>query len=102
MAFEESSSEGNENSSSLGEDMALFFKSFNEMMKSHKFKSRKKHNKSRSRKICYNYGKNGHFIDNCPYDNKDDMEEKEEKKVYAKNKKFFKKRHSREAHMGKE
>jgi hypothetical protein len=71
--------------------MTLFIRSFKRMMKSHKFKS-KKNDKSRSRKNCYNYGKNGHFITNCPYDKNDD---KEEKKGYPKNKRFFKKRHTR-------
>jgi hypothetical protein len=70
-------------------------------MKRHKFKSNKKSGNSRLR-TCYNCGKSGYFIVNCPYEKNEEKEEKEEKNIYTKNKKIFKKRHSGEAHIGKE
>lgn len=69
------------------------------MMKSHKFKRNKKNDKSRSRENAIIVVRNGHFIANCPCEYK---KEKPKKRGYVKNKKFFKKRLSGEAHIGKE
>jgi methionyl-tRNA synthetase len=49
------------------EDMALLIKKFNKYMnKRRPFKGDKKE-KTRSKRVCYNCGKNGHFIAQCPY-----------------------------------
>jgi hypothetical protein len=51
--------------------------------------------------VCYNCCKNGHFIPQCPYEKKEEDNEKKKKfdKGYKKDKKFTKKKHSRQAHV---
>jgi hypothetical protein len=71
--------------------MALFIKKFNKyIMKRRSFKGDRKE-KTRSKRVCYNCGKNGHFIVQYPYERKD----------YNKNKKFTKKPYG-QAHIGQE
>jgi hypothetical protein len=54
--------------------------------------------------VCYNYGKNGYFIAQCPYENKEDDHEKKKKldKGYKKDKKFPEKQPYGQAHVGQE
>jgi hypothetical protein len=50
------------------EEMALFIKKFNKYIsKRRPFKGDKKE-KTRSKRVCYNCGKNEHFIAQCPYE----------------------------------
>jgi hypothetical protein len=54
--------------------------------------------------VCYNCGKNGHFIAQCPYERKQENNEKKKKldKGYNKDKKFTKKKSYGQAHVGQE
>jgi hypothetical protein len=54
------------------EGMALFIKKFNKYIsKRRQFKGDMKE-KTRSKRLCYNCGKDGHFIGQCPYERKDE------------------------------
>jgi hypothetical protein len=58
------------------EEMTLFIKKFNKYIsKIRPFKGDKKV-KTRSKRVCYNYGKNRHFIAQCPYERKDEDDDK--------------------------
>jgi hypothetical protein len=64
------------------------------------FKGDKKE-KTRSKRVCYNCGKNGYFIAQCPYERKDEDNNKKKKKDKSyKDKKFTKKRSYGQAHVG--
>jgi hypothetical protein len=54
--------------------------------------------------VCYNCGKNAHFITQCPYERKEEDNKKKKKldKGYKKDKKFTKKKPYAQAHIGKE
>jgi hypothetical protein len=53
------------------EEMALFIKKFNSFIsKRTPYKGDRKE-KPRSKRVCYNCGKNGHFIAQCPYEKKE-------------------------------
>ena len=103
---EESSSEEDESSNMDDEEMALFIRRFKRFMKKERYnKGDNKKDKSRTRgkRSCYNCGKSGYFIANCPYEKKDEEEgKKEKKKSFKKNEKFFKKKIKGEAYLGKE
>jgi hypothetical protein len=67
--------------------MTLIIKSFYQILK----QRRRKDYKSRSRRVCYQCGKSGHFIAKCPISSESDREEdkkgkKKEKKRYYKKK----------------
>jgi hypothetical protein len=86
------------------EEMTLFIKKFNKFIsKRRPFKGDKKE-KSRSKRVCYNCGKSGHFIAQCPYERKEEDNNKKKKpdKGYMKDKKFTKKKPNRQAHVGQE
>jgi hypothetical protein len=58
------------------EEMTLFIKKFNKYIsKIRPFKGDKKEN-TRSKRVCYNYGKNRYFIAQCPYERKDEDDDK--------------------------
>jgi hypothetical protein len=83
--------------------MALFIKKFNKFIsKRRHFKGDKKE-KPRSR-VCYNCGKSEHFIAQCPYEKKEEDNDKKKKldKGYKKDKKSTKKKPYRQAHVGQE
>jgi hypothetical protein len=62
----ESSSEEDEEKEYDEDEMALFMKKFNKYIsKRRAFKGDKKE-KTKSKRVCYNCGKNGHFIMQCP------------------------------------
>jgi hypothetical protein len=86
------------------EEMALFIKKFNKYMNKRRPFNRDKKKKTRSKRVCYNCGKNGHFIAECPYERKVEYDDKKRKKdkSYKKDKKFFKKKSYGEAHIGHE
>jgi hypothetical protein len=54
--------------------------------------------------VCYNCGKNGHFIIQCPYERKEEDNKKKKNldKGYTKDKKFTKKKPFGQAHVGQE
>jgi hypothetical protein len=84
--------------------MAVFIKKLNKFIhKRRPFKGDKKE-RPRSKRVCYNCGKNGHFIAQCPYEKKEEDNEKKKKfdKGYKKDKKFTKKKPYRQAHVGQE
>jgi hypothetical protein len=94
IAFKETEEKKEESTSSRqpidaskldNEEMALIIKSFRQILK----QRRGKDYKPRSKKVCYKYGKPGHFIAKCPLssdsDRGDDKKEKRrEKKRYYK------------------
>jgi hypothetical protein len=85
------------------EEMALFINKFNKYMnKRRPLKGDKE--KTRSKRVCYNCGKNGHFIAQCPYERKyeDDDKKKKKEKGYKKDKKFLKTKFYGQAHIGQE
>jgi hypothetical protein len=52
--------------------MALFIKKFNTyVIKRRPFKGDKKE-RTRSKRVCYNCEKSGHFIAQCPYERKEE------------------------------
>jgi hypothetical protein len=72
--------------------MSLFIKKFNKFIsKRRPFKGDRKE-KTRSKRVSYNYGKSGHFIAQCPYERKKEDNDKKNKinKGYKKEKKFTK------------
>jgi hypothetical protein len=54
--------------------------------------------------VCYNGGKNGHFISQCPYERKEEDNDKKKKfdKGYQKDKKYTKKKPYGQTHVGQE
>jgi hypothetical protein len=54
--------------------------------------------------VCYNCGKNGYFIAQCPYKRKEEDNDKRKKfdKCYKKDKKYTKKKPYGQAHVGQE
>jgi hypothetical protein len=86
------------------DEMALFIKKFNKYIsKRRAFKGDKKE-KTRSKRVCYNCDKNGHFIKQCLYERKDEDNDKNKKKdkSYKKDKKFTKKKSYGQAHVDQE
>jgi hypothetical protein len=77
--------------------MTLFIK------KRRPYKGEKKEKPS-SKRVCYNYGKNVHFIAQCPYERKEEDNDKRKKfdKCYKKDKKYTKKKSYGQAHVGEE
>jgi hypothetical protein len=110
----ESSSSSEEDEDSDDDDdkgMALFIKKYNKFIAKRRANKGYKGEKPRSKgkRICYNYGKYGHFIAQCPYERRsedgDKKKKKEEDKTYTKDKKdkkYFKKKSYGEAYIGQE
>jgi hypothetical protein len=88
VVVESSSEEEEEEDSSEydAEEMALFMRKFKKYMNKKKFsKGDKKFNtKSTTKRICYNCGKHGHFITNCPFEHRDDDDDNKKSKFYKK------------------
>jgi hypothetical protein len=99
IMIESSSEEDDDEEKEYDEDeMALFIKKFNKYIsKRRAFKGDKKE-KTRSKIVCYNCGKSEHFIAQCPYERKDEDNDKNKKK----GKSYKKTRNSqRKSPMGK-
>jgi hypothetical protein len=77
-------------------EMALSIKSFRQILKQRKGKDYK----PRSKRVCYRYGKSGHFIAKCPYTSDSDRDDDKKGKKKMENKRYCKK--GGEAHMGRE
>jgi hypothetical protein len=84
--------------------VALFIKRFNKFIKKRRPYKGDRREKPRSKRVCYNCRKNGHFIAQCPYERKEEDNEKKKKldKGYKKDKKFPKKKPYGQDHIGQE
>jgi hypothetical protein len=78
------------------EEMALIIKCFRQILK----QRRGKDYKPRSKRVCYQCGKSGHFIAKCPYSSESDRDEDKKGKKKMEKKYYMKK--GGEAHMGRE
>jgi hypothetical protein len=77
-------------------EMALIIKSFRQILK----QRRGKDYKPRSKKVCYKYGKPGHFIAKCPLSS--DSDRGDDKKGKRKEKKRYYKKKGDDAHVCRE
>jgi hypothetical protein len=86
------------------DEMTLFIKKFNKFIKKRRPYKGERKEKPMSKRVCYNYGKNGHFIVQCPYERKKEYNDKRKKfdKNYKKGKKYTKKKPYGQAHVGQE
>jgi hypothetical protein len=86
------------------DEVILFIKKFNEFIKKRRAYKRERKETSRSKIVCYNYGKNGYFIAQFLYERKEEENDKRKKFVqcYKKDKKYTKKKHYGQAHVGQE
>jgi hypothetical protein len=57
-------------------EVALFIKRFNKYIKKRRPYKGERKEKPRSKRVCYNYGKNRHFIAQCPYERKEEDNDK--------------------------
>jgi hypothetical protein len=62
------------------EELALFIKKFNKYISKRGPFKRDKKEKTRSKRVCYNYGKNGYFIAQCSHERNDEDNNKKNKK----------------------
>jgi hypothetical protein len=95
IVIESSSEEEEDQKKEYDEDeMALFINKFNKYISKRRSFNGDRKEKTRSKRVCYNYGKNGYFITQCPYKRKDEDNDKKKKidKSYKKDKKFTKKK----------
>jgi hypothetical protein len=85
-------------------EVTLFIKKFNKFIKKRISYKEDRREKPRSKRVCYNYGKNGYFIAQCPYERKEEDNEKKKKldKCYKKDMKFTKKKPYGQAHVRQE
>jgi hypothetical protein len=101
---EEEEEEDEDNEREYDEDeVALFIKKFNKFIKKRRPYKGERKEKPRSKSMCYNYGKHGNFIAQCPYERKEEYNDKRKKfdKGYKKDKKYTKKPYG-QAHVGQE
>jgi hypothetical protein len=86
------------------DEVALFIKKFNKFIKKKRPYKGERNEKPRSKRVCYNCGMNGHFIAQCPYESKEEDNDKRKKfdQVYKKDKKYTKKKLYGQAHVGQE
>jgi hypothetical protein len=77
---EEEEEEEEDNEKEYDEDkVALFIKKFNKFIKRRRpYKGESKEN-TRSKRVCYNYSKNGDFIAQCPHERKEEDNDKRKK-----------------------
>jgi hypothetical protein len=73
--------------------MASFIKKFNKFIKKRRPYKGERKVKLRSKRVCYNSDKNEYFIAQCPYEKKEEDNDKRKKfdKGYKKDKKYTKK-----------
>jgi hypothetical protein len=106
---EEEEEEEEDSSECDAKEMAPLMRKSNKYMNKKKFSKgdKKSNTKSTTKRICYNCGKHGHFIANCPFERREDDDEKKKSKFYKKDKgykksdKSYKKSYG-EAHIGQE
>jgi hypothetical protein len=86
------------------ETMILFIKKFNKYIKKRRPYKGDRKEKPKSKRVCYNCDKNGHFIVQSPYERKEEDNDNKKKfdKGYKKDKKYTKKKHYGQAHVGQE
>jgi hypothetical protein len=86
------------------DEVDLFIKKFNKFIKKRRLYKEERKEKPRSKRVCYNYGKNGHFMAQCPYERKKEDNDNRKKfdKCYKKDKKYTKKKTYGHAHVGQE
>jgi hypothetical protein len=102
---EEEEEEEEDNEREYDEDkVALFIKKFNKFIKKRRSYKGERKEKPKSKRVCYNYGKNGHFIAQCPYERKEEDNDKRNKfdKGYKKDNKYAKKKPYGQTHIGQE
>jgi hypothetical protein len=66
--------------------MTLFMKKFKKYIKKKKLKKGDKKLKTTIKRTYYNYGKHGHFIANCPFERRNNSDDKKKYKPYKKDK----------------
>jgi hypothetical protein len=86
------------------DEVTLFIKKFNNFIKRKRPYKGERKEKPISKRVCYNCGKNGHFIAQCPYERKEEDNDKKNKfdKGYKKDKKCTKKKPYGQAHVDQE
>jgi hypothetical protein len=86
------------------DEMTFFIKKFNKFNKKRRPYKGERKEKPRSKRVCYNYGKNKHFIAQYPYERKEEDNDKRKKfdKGYEKDKKYTKKKPYGQAHVDQE
>jgi hypothetical protein len=88
--------------------MVLFMKKFKKYIKKKKFAKGDKKLKTTAKRTCYNCGKHGHFIANCPPERRNDGDNKKKYKPYKKDKGYkrsdkpYKKKSYGQTHIGQE
>jgi hypothetical protein len=84
--------------------MVLFIKKFNKYIKKRRPYNGDRKEKPRSKRMCYNCGKNGHFIVQWLYERKeeDNIKKKKFDKGYKKDMKYTKKKPYDQAHVSQE
>jgi hypothetical protein len=80
---------------------------FKKYVKKKKFSNGENKVKSKTKRTFYNCGKHGHIIANCPFERRDEKDEKKYKpykkdKGYKRSDKPYKKKSYDEAHIGQE
>jgi hypothetical protein len=78
--------------------MSLIIKSFRQILKQRKGKDYK----PRSKRVCYQCGKSGHYIAKCPYTSDSDRDNDKKGKKKMEKKKYYNNKKSGEAHIGRE
>jgi hypothetical protein len=86
------------------DEVAFFIKKFNKFIKKRRPYKGERKDKQRSKRVSYNCGKYGHFIAQCPYERKEEDNDKRKKfdKGYKKDKKYTKKKPYGQSHVGQE
>jgi hypothetical protein len=84
--------------------VTLVIKKFNKFINKRRPYKGEKKVKPRLKRMCYNYGKNEHFIAQCPYERKEEDNDKRKMfdKGYKKDKKYTKKKPYGQTHVGQE
>jgi hypothetical protein len=79
---EEEEEEEEDSSKCDAKEMAPLMRKFKKYMNKKKFSKgdKKSNTKSTTKRICYNCGKHGHFIANCPFERREDDDEKKKSK----------------------
>jgi hypothetical protein len=104
--IESSSDDEEEEDGDDDEGMTLFIKNYDKFMDKRRALKGNKGEKPRTRRkrVCYNCGKNEHFIAQCPYERREEDENNKKKKdktytMDKKDKKYYKKKSYGEAHI---